>query len=100
MERKILVLLSLVILWFMPTFAFSDCVDLGRSTGWYVQGAHTIIFYEGTRPLADVDTWDCTLNPSSNIRLLQKYICDGDKIIVDGNRCNIMSVYSASSSSF
>jgi len=96
MERKILVLLGLVILLLKPTLALSDCVDLKRSTGWYVQGAHTIIFYDGNRPLAAVDVWNCTVNPSSDIRLLQNYVCDADKIVVDGEKCNIMTVYSAS----
>ncbi len=96
MKRRILVLLGLVILLVKPNLALSDCVDLRRATSWYVRGGHTIIFYDEKRPLASVDVWACTVNPSSNVRLLQDYVCDADKIVIDGEECNIMTVYSAS----
>jgi hypothetical protein len=76
---------------------FSDCVDLTRSTGWYIQGGHTIIFYIGMTPIAHVDV-RCPIKPSSTIRPMTNYICDSDSIVIDGEVCNIMSVHSSSSS--
>jgi hypothetical protein len=99
MRKKLLILLALSILSF-PGIAFSDCVDLGRSTSWYVQGSHSIIFYGGLMPIARVDVPYCTLDPSSSIRLLKSYVCSGDKIIIDGAGCMIMNVFSSSTGSY
>ncbi len=97
MRKKILILFGLGILLLPPTLASSDCVNLRRSTSWYVQGGHTIIFYDGIRPLASPDISGCTMNPSSNIHLVKNYVCDNDNIIIDGEQCSIMIVSSASS---
>jgi hypothetical protein len=42
---------------------------------------------------------DCTVNPSSTIRLTKHYLCDEDSLIIDGQECVIMSLTSASSGS-
>lgn len=99
MRKKLLILLALSILSF-PGIAFSDCVDLGRSTSWYVQGSHSIIFYGGLMPIARVDVPYCALNASSSIRLLRNYVCSGDKIIIDGEGCMIMNVFSSAAGSY
>jgi hypothetical protein len=100
MGKKIVILLSLGIALLSPRIVLSDCVDLGRATSWYVQGAHSIIFYGGLMPIARVAVPYCTLNPSSSIRLLKSYVCDGDKIMIDGSGCLIMSVSSSSFGSY
>jgi len=46
MRRRILILLGFAILLLLPPLASSDCVDLGRSTSWYVQGGITRIYIE------------------------------------------------------
>ena len=51
-------------------------------------------------PIARVAVPYCTLNPSSSIRLLKSYVCDGDKIMIDGSGCLIMSVSSSSFGSY
>jgi len=100
MGKKAVVLLSVAVALFSPSVAFADCVDLGRATSWYVQGGHSIIFYSGLMPIARVDVPYCALSPSSSIRLLNNYVCDSDRIIIDGSGCLIMSVSSASSGSY
>jgi len=100
MGKKIVIFLGLGIVLLSPSIVFSDCVDLGRSTSLYVQGAHSIIFYGGLMPVARVDVPYCTLSPSSSIRLLNNYVCDGDKIIIDGSGCMIMNVTSSSTGSY
>ena len=99
MGKKVVVLLGVAVTLFSPSTVFSDCADLGRATSWYVQGGHSIIFYGGLMPIARVDVPYCALSPSSSIRLLKGYVCDGDKIIIDGSGCLIMSVSSSSTGS-
>lgn len=94
------ILLSLAVLVSSSGIAFADCVDLGRATSWYLQGAHSVIFYYGTTPMARVDVPYCVVDPSSIIRFTKNYICDSDNIIVDGESCLIMTVSSAPAGSF
>jgi hypothetical protein len=100
MGKKVVVLLGVAVTLLSPSIVFSDCVDLGRATSWYVQGGHSIIFYRGLMPIARVDVPYCALSPSSSIRLLNSYVCDGDKIIIDGSGCLIMNVSSTSFGSY
>jgi hypothetical protein len=80
--------------------ALSDCKDIGRYTSYYVQGAHTVIFYNGPRPIAYFDIPYCSLSPGSTIRPVTSYVCDGDRIIIDGEACSIMTVSSSSTQSY
>jgi hypothetical protein len=97
--EKVVILLSVAVALIFPSIVFSDCVDLGRATSWYVQGGHSIIFYNGSMPIARVDVPYCALGPSSSIRLLKSYVCDADKIIIDDSGCMIMNVFSSSTGS-
>jgi hypothetical protein len=92
--KKIL-LFSLLLLSF-PSFASADCVDVRGFTDMYVQGGHTLILYRGSTPVAFLSIPYCTLGPTSDIRLTKSYICDGEKIIVDGESCTILSIQSTS----
>jgi hypothetical protein len=99
MGKRMFVLMSFWGFLFSPVPAFSDCTDLSLMTSWYVQGDQSIVFYRGNSPLAQVDLQDCTVNSSSNVRLIKTYVCDGDQIVIDGQECNIMTVTLASTSS-
>ena len=83
-----------------PDAATSDCVDLTRTTSYYVQGAHTIIFYEGMRPVALVEVPYCAIRQESNVRLTKNYLCDFDDILIDGDACSIMTVSSSAARSY
>ena len=89
--RKIGVVVSLTILFF-PALVSADCADLGRFTSWYLEGAHTVIFYNGDMPLARVEIPYCDITPLSKILLLNSYVCDSDQIMVDGVACRIITV--------
>ena len=97
MKRVVFFMLVITLVLLSSNIVFSDCVDLTRSNGWYVQGGHTIIFYIGMSPIARVDV-RCSVKPSSTIRPMTSYICDTDSIVIDGEICNIMTVNSSSSS--
>ncbi len=100
MKMKTFIFASLLFWVFSPGLALSDCLDFGRVTNWYVQDENTIIAYRQNTPAAKIVLQDCTVNVSSNIRLLKSYVCDGDNIIIDGEECAIMSLTSASGGSF
>jgi hypothetical protein len=80
-----------------PNLALSDCLDLGGFTSFYVQDESTILFYNQNTPIAKVVLQDCSVGPSSSIRLLKNYMCDSDSLMVDGKECSIMTLTSASS---
>ena len=88
---KIWVVVSLTILFF-PALVSADCADLGRFTNWYLERAHTVIFYGGDIPLARVEIPYCEITPLSTILLLNSYVCDSDEIMVDGVACHIITV--------
>jgi hypothetical protein len=100
MKKNILMLLCLGILLAVPNLAVSDCTDFGRVTSWHVQDEHTIIFYSQVKPLAKITLKDCSVLSSSNIRFLETYMCDGEKLIIDGEECYITRLESASGASF
>jgi hypothetical protein len=92
MKKGIPILLSLLILFFLPALVSADCADLGRYTRWVPEDAHTIIFYMEETPIARIELFDCVIRPSSTILLLKSYICDSDDIMIDNEKCNIITV--------
>ena len=92
MGKKTLILLSFSLLFLAPSLVMSDCTDFTRMTGWAVLGSHSIIFFAGNSPLATVNLQSCTLDSSSDIRVMKRYVCDSDSIIVNGHECAIMSL--------
>jgi len=92
MMKKIGVLLSFSMLLFFPNLAVSDCADFGRMTSFKVQDNQTITFYSQNSPIAQVKLQNCTVDSSSNIRLMKSYVCDGDMVIVNGQECAIMAL--------
>ena len=92
MRKKILILMSFGILLLIPALAFADCLDLGGFTGWVVEGSHTLVFYTGMRPIARLEIPDCTIRPSSSILLVKSYVCDTDEIMIDNEKCSILTL--------
>jgi hypothetical protein len=41
-----------LILLFVPNLILADCVDVSRTTSYYIQGAHHVILYYRVTPLA------------------------------------------------
>jgi len=94
----LVLLMGLVVV--TPTIAVCDCVDLGRASDYYIEGAHTIIFYVGRMPRAQVSVPYCTLYSDSSIRLMRSYTCDTDRVVVDGAECMIGTLLSSTTSDF
>ncbi len=96
MGKKMVFLLSFTVLLLFSSQALADCLSLAAFTDWFAQDAHNIVFYRGPRPLGTVNVPNCSVKPSSTILLNTGYVCDSDKIIIDGEECTIMTVTSAS----
>ena len=96
MRNKKVILLSFAMLLLFSSLALADCVSLVGFTDWFAEDNHNVVFYRGSRPLGTLNIPDCSIKPSSTIRLSKSYVCDSDKIIIDGEECTIMTVTSAS----
>jgi len=84
-------ILNLALLLF-PTFVSADCANLERFNNWILESSHTVIFYDGKKPLARVEIPNCEIFPLSTIRLIDSYVCESDRILVDGVACQIITV--------
>lgn len=93
--KERLVFLVLILL-FLPNLVWADCVDATRVTSYYIQGAHDFILYNRLTPAAYVNVPWCNIFSDSVIQSTAGYICDGDKVIIDGQACDIFSVRSSS----
>ena len=75
-----------------PILVSADCLDLGEFTNWVVEDEHTVIFYKQKRPMARLEIPNCSIDPSSNIFLTKSYVCDSDDIMVNNDKCRIMTL--------
>ena len=94
MKRNILILFFLGILLILPNLVLADCADLGGFNGFVLSRGNTVVLYAGSTPTGQFDVQDCDVQPQSRILLLKSMVCDGDEVIIDGNRCTVMDVKS------
>ncbi|NWG02816.1 MAG: hypothetical protein HXY44_08175 [Syntrophaceae bacterium] len=92
MKMRILILVSVLVWLLFPALVSADCLDLGEFTSWVLEDEHTVVFYKQMRPIARLEIPGCSIGPSSNIRLIKSYICDSDEIMIDNEKCNIMTL--------
>ena len=94
MKRNILILLGFILL-FAPNLVLGDCVDVSRTTSYYIQGAHDVILYYRLTPLAYINVQWCNIFSDSSVQITKGYLCDSDKILIDGQACDIFSLKSS-----
>lgn len=94
MKRYILILMLSGVLLVLPHLALADCVDLGGFNGFVLQGANTVVLYAGSTPVGQFDVQNCDVRPQSRILLQNSMVCDGNEVIIDGNRCTVLDVKS------
>ncbi len=94
MKKNILILMCLGVLLTLPHPALADCVDLGGFNAFVLQGANTVVLYAGSTPVGQFDVQNCDVQPKSRILLLNSMVCDGNEVMIDGNRCTVMNVTS------
>jgi hypothetical protein len=92
MRKRFVPLFFVLFLSLFPGLLLADCLDLADYTRWDLQDPHTIIFYRQNTPLAILKVPDCTIQTYSRVRLLQSFVCGGDKIEIDGQTCSILTV--------
>jgi hypothetical protein len=92
MRKRILIVLSLMVFLTLPIQVLADCAELKNYTNWTLEGEHTIIFYIGNMPIANLTVPYCEILPTSSIQLLKSYVCDSDSIVIDGRECSIIEV--------
>jgi len=77
---------------FTSSLVWAGCADLSDATKWSKVDTHKIIMYRGSTAIALLDIPYCYFYSSSDIKLVKNNICKWDKIIVDGEVCEIRSV--------
>jgi hypothetical protein len=92
MKQIVMLLLIFSMVLSFPIFVSADCADLGGSTSWVFEDTHIIVYYIGVRPMARLEIPNCNIHPSSNIRLIKSYMCDSDEIVIDNEKCHIMTL--------
>jgi hypothetical protein len=92
MKMRILIPVIFLILLLFPPLVSADCLDLGEFTNWVLEDEHTVVFYRQMRPMARVEIPNCSIGPSSNIRLIKSYVCDSDEIMINNKKCHIMTL--------
>jgi hypothetical protein len=94
MKKNILILIFLGILLILPNLVLADCVDLGGFNGFVLSRGNTVVLYAGSTPAGQFDVQNCDVQPQSRILLLNSMVCDGNEVVIDGNRCTVMDVKS------
>lgn len=86
--------MCLGVLLIFPHLALADCCDLGGFNAFVLQGGSTVVLYAGSTPVGQFDVQNCDVQPQSRILLLNSMVCDGNEVMIDGNRCTVMDVKS------
>ena len=94
MKRNILVLIFSGVFLILPHLGMAGCHDLGGFSNFVLQGSNTVVLYAGSTPTGKFDVQNCDVQPRSRILLLNSMVCDGDEVMIDGNRCTVMNVSS------
>jgi hypothetical protein len=94
MKKNILILIFFGILLILPNLVLGDCVNLGGFNNFILSTGNTVVLYAGSTPTGQFDVQDCDVQPQSRILLLNSMVCDGNEVIIDGNRCTVMDVKS------
>ncbi len=90
--KKISFFVLLIICGISSSAVLADCVNLGNANKWSRIDNHKIILYRGSNGLALLNTPYCFIYATSDLRLVKEDVCNWDKIIVDGEVCDVRSV--------
>lgn len=94
MKRNVFILMCLGVFLIFANLASAGCQDLGGYNTFVISRGNTIILYAGSTPVGQFDLQSCDVQPQSRILLLKSMVCDGDEVLIDGNRCTVMDVKS------
>ncbi len=91
LKGNILTLVCLSILVVLPGVVLADCGDIGGFTSFSVTGGNTVTLYSMNAPFVKFDV-QCDIQQTSKLQLIKGYVCDGDKVLVDGSKCTILNI--------
>jgi len=89
---KVTFLFVVLLVGLLSSIVWADCVDLSVSTSWARLDSHKIIVYRGSTAIALLEIPYCFIYSTSEIKLVKDYVCNWDKIIIDGDVCDITKV--------
>jgi len=92
MKKKIFLAFCSAIFFLLPSLSQAECTNVGSFSSFTLEGNNTVILYSGSMPVVRFDIQNCDVKPTSRIRLIQTNVCDGDAIMIDGNRCIMMEI--------
>ncbi len=92
MKRITFLLAGLLLFLALPSLGLADCAPLGRMDRWVIKEDGSVIFYAGNVALGTVSLQNCTVNPASVINFPAPSVCEGDEILVDGQKCTVASL--------
>ncbi len=93
MKRNFLILVFLFFLLILPDLLLADCVPVPQFNNFTVQSDREVTLYYFEIPI--VKFWvDCSVGPTSIIRLLKDSVCDEDRIEIDGEKCSVITAKS------
>jgi hypothetical protein len=92
MKKKILLTVCLGIFFLLPSLSSAECTRIGGFNNFSLEGTNTVVLYAGSSPIVRFDVLDCSVQPTSRIRLIKSDVCDGDEIMIDGERCTMMEI--------
>lgn len=92
MTRRLIKLIFFFGFILVRTLAHADCVVVYSANSWEFLDSHSIILYDFSKPLAVLRIPWCSVFNLSDICLTENYICEGDKLIVDNETCEIREV--------
>ncbi len=90
MKRNFLTLVILFILLILPNLLWADCIPVPQFNNFRLEGDKTVTLYYFEVPIVKFEA-DCSVTPTSEIRLLKDSVCDGDDIEIDGSKCSVIS---------
>ena len=90
--RRIAFLIVVLLFGLSGAPAWADCADLSNVTNWSDINNHKIIMYRNSKAIAVLEIPYCTIQKSSDIRLVKDTVCNWDKIIVSGEVCDVRKV--------
>ncbi len=92
MKNKTLLILGLTTLFLFPNLSLAECMHMGEFSRFDLAGQNTVTLYFGSMPTARFDIQNCNVQSSSKIQLLKTDVCDGDEILIDGERCVMLEI--------
>ncbi len=95
--RKIMIVAAIMggafwLVLFSATPLLADCLDFSGYDSYLIEGDNKIFFYRGPTPFAVVILQTCKVLPGVDVRVTKAYMCDSDKIIINGEECGILSL--------